>query len=755
MQGHEEWFETFAAGACGRRTARVAAAAWAFSGLLACMPTLAQPWAYVISSATQQLDVIDAATDAVAASVPVGASPVALAVTPDGARVFVANGGSASVTVVDGENHAPLATLPLPSAPSAIAASPDGTRLYVMLAGGLVQAVDAASGAALGSVSLAGGEGLAVSPDGSRLYVAAGGLQVIDTATMSLSASVALGADQWAHEVVLSADGKRAWVTHHTGLFSGGVALIDTAALAVQHEIALGSLPGRIALAPDGSRAYVGIQATWVDTGYGAGFFPGRTVVVIDALLPAIVAAIDLGADGSNWTQQNTASGIAVTPDRASVFISVPRLGRVAAAGVNLNAVRTLIPLSSPGAAAAARLGTPLLPYVVDAVDDIAPATTLGGTVLANVLANDRFGGIAPATRHMRLQQLSATHPGLTLNTRSGAVKAAAGMPIGSYRLAYRSCERASLQNCDDAQVHVSVTTPLPITAADDAATAYPNTPYAGNVLSNDTLGGAAATSANTRIKLLSSSHTGLTLNTASGAVSVAAGTPLGPQRLHYRLCEAAVSANCDTATMAVTVIARPVAASDDDVLAPRTGGRVLAGVRGNDTLAGLPATALNTAVTMTSTSNPGVTLDAADGSINVATGTAVGLHTVGYRLCEAASLSNCDDAEVRVTVQPYVVDAGDDSARASSKVASTALASVLWNDRFAGRAATAADVTMQQVSLTPANPQIRLDTTDGSVDILGKTQSGEYRLVYRLCERADPNNCDGATVLLDLSGGG
>jgi hypothetical protein len=91
--------------------------------------------------------------------------------------------------------------------------------------------------------------------------------------------------------------------------------------------------------------------------------------------------------------------------------------------------------------------------------------------------------------------------------------------------------------------------------------------------------------------------------------------------------------------------------------------------------------------------------------------------------------------------------------ARASSKVANTAIASVLANDRLGGAPATLATVTLSLVSLTPADSKIRLDLADGSVDVLGKTESGLYLLVYEICEIAMPTNCARATVRIDLTG--
>jgi hypothetical protein len=114
---------------------------------------------------------------------------------------------------------------------------------------------------------------------------------------------------------------------------------------------------------------------------------------------------------------------------------------------------------------------------------------------------------------------------------------------------------------------------------------------------------------------------------------------------------------------------------------------------------------------------------------------------------------SNCDEATVTVDVQPLLISAVNDSARASSKTANTALSSVLANDSIGGVRATTANVRLSQVSLSPANSSIRLDLADGSIDVLGKTSSGTYLLTYQICEIAMPSNCGRATATIDLSG--
>ena len=59
-------------------------------GLIA-RPAAAAPFAYVTNSYDSTVSVIDTATNAVVATVPVGLNPEYLAVTPDGTHVYVAN----------------------------------------------------------------------------------------------------------------------------------------------------------------------------------------------------------------------------------------------------------------------------------------------------------------------------------------------------------------------------------------------------------------------------------------------------------------------------------------------------------------------------------------------------------------------------------------------------------------------------------------------------------------------------------------
>jgi YVTN family beta-propeller protein len=129
--------------------------------------------------------VIDAATNTLTASIVVGSSnPTALAVSPDGTRVYVTGSdfvGTGSVTVIDTATNTTIGT-PIKvgyDLTSSGAVGPDGRRVYVTGATLLplptsMTVIDTATNFAVGAPIKFGFDtplGVAVSPDGTRIYV--------------------------------------------------------------------------------------------------------------------------------------------------------------------------------------------------------------------------------------------------------------------------------------------------------------------------------------------------------------------------------------------------------------------------------------------------------------------------------------------------------------------------------------------------------------------------------------------------------
>jgi YVTN family beta-propeller protein len=86
-----------------------------------------------------------AAENDVIATVTVGADPYGVAVSPDGTRVYVANGLDDTVSVIDTSTNTVTDTVTVGTNPYGVAVSPDGSRVYVTnngAVGGTVSVID-------------------------------------------------------------------------------------------------------------------------------------------------------------------------------------------------------------------------------------------------------------------------------------------------------------------------------------------------------------------------------------------------------------------------------------------------------------------------------------------------------------------------------------------------------------------------------------------------------------------------------------
>lgn len=268
------------------------------------------------------------------------------------------------------------------------------------------------------------------------------------------------------------------------------------------------------------------------------------------------------------------------------------------------------------------------------------------------------------------------------------------------------------------------------------------------NVLDNDLLAGAPASLATVTITPLTTTHPGVTLDAATGSVTVAYGTRVGTYTLTYRACETGRATNCDAATVTIAVTGNVIDAVNDQGAGKTGGGIAIANLLANDVLGGATATLQTVSLTQVAP-DPHLALQPG-GALRVNPGTPVGTYVIAYEICELANPINCDQATATVTVTAYAIDAVNDAGSVPSYPGGTAIASVLSNDTFNGAAATLAKVTLAQVS-APAG--ITLDLTDGSVDVAAGTPGGSYAVTYQICESASPapGNCDQATATVTV----
>jgi len=196
-------------------------------------------------SNSNTVSVIDTATNTVSATIPIGAS-LGVAVTPDGSKVYVANVGAGAVSVIDTATNSVIATIPVNA--FGVAVSPDGSKVYVTNSFGFpapVSVIDTATNtiiARTGDPLQGGSFGVAVSPDGSKVYVANGfgnTVSVIDTATNTVIATIFVRGFT-SIGVAVTPDGSKVYVAN---LASNTVSVIDTAANAVGPTIPVGNGP--------------------------------------------------------------------------------------------------------------------------------------------------------------------------------------------------------------------------------------------------------------------------------------------------------------------------------------------------------------------------------------------------------------------------------------------------------------------------------------------------------------------------------
>jgi YVTN family beta-propeller protein len=280
---------------------------------IALSPVAAQPSAYVANGGGNSVSVIDTTTGTViGAPIPVGSGPWGVAISRDGAHVYVTNTIDFSVSVIATATNTVVATiLGLPS-PAALAITPDGAHVYVTSqcgsANSVVSVIDTATNTVVGApIAVGNGScfvdpfGVAITPDGAHVYVANysdNTVSVIATATNTVfGGPIPVGNGPWG--VAITPDGAHVYVTNQN---DNNVSVIDTATnTVVGMPIPVGGGPFGITASPDGAHVYVA-------NGDG-------TVSRIDTATNRVGAVISLGSGSSP-------RGVAVTPSGANVFVT-------------------------------------------------------------------------------------------------------------------------------------------------------------------------------------------------------------------------------------------------------------------------------------------------------------------------------------------------------------------------------------------------------------------------------------------------
>ena len=278
---------------------------------------------YVANSASDTVSVIDADTNAVIATIPVGDRPTGVLAV--GAKVYVTNESSGTVSVIDVARNSVIATVPVGVRPAGLDVDAYGREVWVANEGSnTVSVISVATNAVVETVPVGiAPHGIAFSTHGTQVYVTSQSdtVSVVDVYDRDLVASVPVGHTPAAIVAPYSAEGK-VYVANQS---SRTVSVIDRASNTVVKTIPVGTdptsiiedYPGRLLVANTGSSTISVIDMatdtvvdTWpavhphslafsiftpdrlYATGMGA---TGGVVTVLDATTGTVVATVPVG----------------------------------------------------------------------------------------------------------------------------------------------------------------------------------------------------------------------------------------------------------------------------------------------------------------------------------------------------------------------------------------------------------------------------------------------------------------------------
>ena len=307
--------------------------------------------------------------------------------------------------------------------------------------------------------------------------------------------------------------------------------------------------------------------------------------------------------------------------------------------------------------------------------------------------------------------------------------------------------------------VRLGNTNPIvPIVAAYDVVSANVGaapTPL-GNIRSNDLYNGGPANATNTIISSYVSSSPGITLNTTTGAITIASTVVSGSYTIDYQICDLINQAVCSSAQVTICVLPNLVAYNDAFLVDCQGGPKSLKNVNlanptNPDSYDGAPLisqfgiTYSQIAGSLSPVPASGTISISSNGLVAVTGGVPPGVYTLRYKINYNAApcTISSNEATVTITVTSQVTAAVDDFGTAVSGVASTPVANVIANDIYAGSAILSL--------VSTSNPGITLNNGTGQVNVSAAVPAGNHTLVYRICNDFCTQNCATATVFITV----
>ena len=307
--------------------------------------------------------------------------------------------------------------------------------------------------------------------------------------------------------------------------------------------------------------------------------------------------------------------------------------------------------------------------------------------------------------------------------------------------------------------------------ANSDTATVARSTGGDINVLSNDSVNGAPATTANAVVSIVNDNATGATV-TSDGKVHIPGGTLApGTYNITYKICDKNNPSLCGApATIALTVNNSTIQANNDDpetltfatsVAYAKNADSSTFNVLANDRLSGVAPNTTQVDIIPVTTAT-GLSIES-DGRIKVAASTPAGVYTLTYKIKEKNTTNESAVATVTVKVK-NTLTATPASLQApitpsvsatTPKVVGDVLNQTALNGNKPNTSQVGITVTQHATPPVAGDPVPSINTTTGKVEIPSGVKPGTYTIKYKLCDKVTPQTCTGEVTLpITVAGG-
>ena len=308
---------------------------------------------YVVCQDSDEVRVVDAQSNRVVATIPVGRGPRGIALSPDGRQIYITNAASDTVSVIDATSLQVVKTLPTGFEPTGVVLDRSGATVYVAnRLSSDISVIDLKTGQE--TKRLIAGRGasyLALSPDGHHIYCTHiypnpgafrtqpnSEITVIDTARQQVVERIPLPNVAGVFHVAMSADGKLAVAAQlrpknlvplahveHGWVFGDSLTLFgqdvgEPVQIPIDELDHYYALPWAIAIAPDKSKIFLTTAGS-----------QGVTVIDVPRLLTTVKArhqpfANDLSASADYVLTRipvgHNPRGVLLSPDGSRLYVA-------------------------------------------------------------------------------------------------------------------------------------------------------------------------------------------------------------------------------------------------------------------------------------------------------------------------------------------------------------------------------------------------------------------------------------------------